>query len=83
VSSYDFHGFEAYGKHEISTKIFEKIYVKQVNNQHLKMATAKGIRTPWTVLKPVPSHASEALNLYSSIRMQFFSPPSPAGHQSW
>jgi hypothetical protein len=28
----------------------------------MKMATAKGVRTPWTVFKLIPSHASEPYN---------------------
>jgi hypothetical protein len=66
-----------------SLQKFLKTSVKQVNNQNLKMATAKGIRTSWMVLKLVPSHAVGALNLYLSIIMQFFKTPSPAGHRAW
>jgi hypothetical protein len=35
--------------------------VKQAN-YNIKMATAKGIRTPWTVFGLIPSHASEPYN---------------------
>jgi hypothetical protein len=52
----------------------EKTYVKEVN-QILKTARAKGISTPWMVLKLVPSHASEALHLRKNncLRSSFIS----------
>jgi hypothetical protein len=40
----------------------QRNYVKQAN-QNIKMATAKGIMTPWMVFKLVPLHASAALHL--------------------
>jgi hypothetical protein len=53
-----------YGKPDKSAKIFKTKtnHVKQAN-QNLKMATAKGIRTPWIMFKLVLSHASESIYL--------------------
>jgi hypothetical protein len=44
---------------------FQQQKIKKVNsvNLNIKMATAKGIRTPWMLFKSIPSHATEPYKL--------------------
>jgi hypothetical protein len=56
---YQMKGLDLGSKNMESTTFQHKKFIKKLKpaNQNTKMATAKGIRTPWTVFQSIPSHA--------------------------